>query len=228
MMNTLLIFFALPIATIIISIVLQKLLKCPFLVAGFIFAIFLVVTFIVGNINFLVATIVYTIIAFITAFLTMIICRFLKENCCDCDNNEGNSGCGCSCNNRRCSNRPGGNCQRNERRCNCGCNYRDIDFREGCSNPNPYHTELLSINSSCQNGNNGNLLTISSNGCNGTENDLLSINTNNGTTISSNNGCSCNCNCSRNNTIAVRANVIPNNRTNGRCGSFSGCYRREN
>ena len=40
-MNILLIFFALPIATIIISIALQKILRCPILVAAIIFAIFL-------------------------------------------------------------------------------------------------------------------------------------------------------------------------------------------
>ena len=42
LMNILLIFFALPIATIIISIALQKILKCPILVAAIIFAIFLI------------------------------------------------------------------------------------------------------------------------------------------------------------------------------------------
>lgn len=36
----LLIFFALPIATIIVSIALQKILKCPPLVSAIIFAIF--------------------------------------------------------------------------------------------------------------------------------------------------------------------------------------------
>lgn len=78
-MNTLLIFFALPIAIIIISIALQKIFKCPFLVAGIIFAIFLIVTFTIGNLNYLVATIAYTILAFITAVLTNIICRILRE-----------------------------------------------------------------------------------------------------------------------------------------------------
>ena len=60
-MNTLLIFFALPIAVIIISIALQKIFKCPFLVAGIIFAIFLIVTFVVGNLNLLIATIYYLV-----------------------------------------------------------------------------------------------------------------------------------------------------------------------
>lgn len=157
-MNTLLIFFALPIAIIIISIALQKIFKCPFLVAGIIFAIFLIVTFAIGNLNYLVATIAYTILAFITAVLTNIICRILRE----------------------------------------------LDRREEA--------------------NNGNLLTISSNGCNRVENDLLTINTswpNN----NNNNTSSCNCNTS-NDSIAVRAKVIPNNNTNGRTGSFCGCFRR--
>jgi len=94
-MNTLLIFFALPIAVIIISIALQKILKCPTLVAAIIFAIFLIVTFIVDNLNFLIAAIVYSIISFITAIITCIICRFLRrvgrECLCRCNNDERNN-----------------------------------------------------------------------------------------------------------------------------------------
>ena len=78
-MNTLLIFFALPIAVIIISIASHKIFKCRFLVAAIIFAAFLIVTFVIGNLTFLVATIAYTILAFITAILTNIICRILRE-----------------------------------------------------------------------------------------------------------------------------------------------------
>ena len=91
-MNTLLIFFALPIAIIIISIALQKIFKCPFLVAGIIFAIFLIVTFTIGNLNYLVATIAYTILAFITAILTNIICRIHREldRREEANNNSGN------------------------------------------------------------------------------------------------------------------------------------------
>ena len=68
-MNILLIFFALPIAVIIVSAILEKLLKCPIAVASLIFAIFLVVTFAVFEVTFLIATLVYTIIAFITAVI---------------------------------------------------------------------------------------------------------------------------------------------------------------
>lgn len=79
MNNLLLIFFALPIAVVIISIALQKILKNPFLVAGIIFAIALVETFIIGNLVYLVVTIALAIISFITAVITKIICRILRE-----------------------------------------------------------------------------------------------------------------------------------------------------
>ena len=93
-MNILLIFFALPVATIIISIALQKIFKCPALVAAIVFAIFLIVTFIINNLNFLIATIVYTIISFITASIVCLICRILRNWC----NNESRERRNC-CNN---------------------------------------------------------------------------------------------------------------------------------
>ena len=99
-MNTLLLFFALPIAVIIISIALQKILRNPLLVAGIIFAIFLIVTFVIGDLNILIATIVYTIISYVTALVTSLICRFLKNGihnnlgaCCNSCNNSNNNGC---------------------------------------------------------------------------------------------------------------------------------------
>lgn len=81
------------------------------------------------------------------------------------------------------------------------------------------------LHGGCSNNDNGNLLTISSNGCNGVENDLLTINTSYPTNNSNDSGCSCNGSTS-NDSIAVRANVFPNNNTNGRTGSFCGCFRR--
>lgn len=118
-MNILLIFFALPIAVIIISIALQKILKNPLLVAAIIFAIFLIVTFVVNNLNFLIAAIVFAIISFITALITCIACRILnrleRENSCCCRRREE----------QRC-------CRRREDRCcwlrrenNCCCNDDD-------------------------------------------------------------------------------------------------------
>ena len=134
-MNTLLIFFALPIAVIVISIALQKILKCPLLVSAIIFSIFLIVTFVVNNLNFLVAAIIYAIISFITAFLTYIICKFLdnyRENI--CRNNSHN------CNEDR----------QNE--------LLTISSRY----KNNENGDLLTISSGC-NGNTNELLTISSN-----------------------------------------------------------------
>ena len=92
-MNILLIFFALPIATIIISIALQKIFKCPPLVAAIIFAIFLIVTFIIGSLEFLIATIIYTIISYITAVIVFILTRILNTcSCCNCNNENNNNG----------------------------------------------------------------------------------------------------------------------------------------
>jgi hypothetical protein len=105
-MNILLIFFALPIAVIIISVVLQKLLKSPILVALLVFAIFLIVTFVAYDATFLVETIVYTIIAFITAYLTKIIIAFNENggsSCTSINNGESDSDSRCNgdveCNN---------------------------------------------------------------------------------------------------------------------------------
>lgn len=96
-MNTLLIFLAFPIAVIIFSIALEKLLNNPPLVAGIIFAIFLILTFAVFSINFLIATFIYTLLSFITAFIV----HCLKEreehtsehactSCCSCNRNRRN------------------------------------------------------------------------------------------------------------------------------------------
>lgn len=157
-MNTLLIFFALPIAVIVISIALQKILKNPLLVAAIIFSIFLIVTFIVNNLNFLVAAIIYTIISFITAFVTYIICRFLntyREN---------------SCRNNNC------NCNNDTQNDLLTISSRCMNNRNG---------DLLTISSGC-NGNNNDLLTISSN-TNSSENNNGNSCCNNSCNCSSNN-----------------------------------------
>lgn len=77
-MNTLLIFFAFPVATVILAIVLQKVLKHPLLVAATFFAIYLVITFAFFDASFLVYAILYTILAYITAVLVAWICRLLR------------------------------------------------------------------------------------------------------------------------------------------------------
>ena len=127
-MNILLIFFALPIATIILAAVLEKVLNCPFAVAAVAFAIYLIVTFAAFDETFLIATIVYTILAFLTALFI----RFIKNLFCNNENsnnllltaleainanntnntnnngngnsnanNSNNNNCGCGCRRRR-------------------------------------------------------------------------------------------------------------------------------
>ena len=48
-MNNLLIFFALPIATIILAGIFQTIIKCPYKIAGITFAIYLIVAFALGG-----------------------------------------------------------------------------------------------------------------------------------------------------------------------------------
>ena len=87
-MNTLLLFFALPIATIILSIVLLKILKCPALVAATFFAIYLILTYAVLGSDFLIFAIVYTILSYITAIISKTICKIITRinRCNNCDN----------------------------------------------------------------------------------------------------------------------------------------------
>ncbi|NLC88047.1 MAG: DUF2651 family protein [Clostridiaceae bacterium] len=83
-MNTLLLFFALPIATIILAIVIEKIIRNPFLTAATFFAIYLIVAFAAFDANFLVYVIAYTILAFITAIIT----EFILQNCRDICTNK--------------------------------------------------------------------------------------------------------------------------------------------
>lgn len=128
----LLIFFAIPFATILLAIVFQKVLKCPILVSITFFAIYLIVAFslaeadVIQNLaNALVAVIVYSVIAFITAWFVNII-NIFKDR-------FGN-------NREECSNR-------NNRR------------RNSCEDAN---NDLLRISCRCNNGNSQDLLTINS------------------------------------------------------------------
>ena len=78
-MNTLLIFFAFPIATIILAAVIQTLLRSPIAVAAVFFSIFLIITFAFFDANFLIATIVYTILAFLSAAIVKLIRKIIKR-----------------------------------------------------------------------------------------------------------------------------------------------------
>lgn len=88
-MNTLLIFFAFPVATVILAIVLQKVLKNPLLVAATFFAIYLVITFAFFDASFLVYAILYAILAYVTAVLSAWICRLLRI----LENNQNTGNC---------------------------------------------------------------------------------------------------------------------------------------
>lgn len=98
-MNILLIFFAIPLATIILSSILETLIRCPFKVAGIAFSIFIIVAFALGgSAELIIAAIVYTIISLLTAFITMIIQNRIENNSsCNCNNNCSGNNCNNSC-----------------------------------------------------------------------------------------------------------------------------------
>ena len=74
-MNLLLVFFAIPVAIIILSIILETLLHNPYKVAGIFFSIFLVIAFALGASAALIAIVIgYTILSLITAFLVKLFC----------------------------------------------------------------------------------------------------------------------------------------------------------
>ncbi len=101
-MNILLIFFAIPLAVIILSAILETFIHCPFKVAGIFFAIFIVVAFALGGTAILIVTaILYTLLSFITAAIIRIIinrmcnrceyerrCRFCRDECSSCNFNN--------------------------------------------------------------------------------------------------------------------------------------------
>lgn len=91
-------FVVLPLATILIAIVLQKLLRSPILVAILFFAVYLILAFTVFTTDFLINAIIYTIIAFITAVVFRLICCLIRRLdcnynngiCINCNNNQEN------------------------------------------------------------------------------------------------------------------------------------------
>lgn len=106
-MNNLLIFFALPIATIILAGIFQTIIECPFKISGIAFAIYLIVAFALGGTaELIVAAIVYTILALITALLVMFLENNSTTNSCSnttsssCSSANTNSSCNCGCRNR--------------------------------------------------------------------------------------------------------------------------------
>lgn len=134
MNNILLIFFAIPVATIILSAILETFIRCPIKVAGIFFSIFLVLAFVFGGTAvLLVAAIIYTVISFITAYIVNI---FMRN--CECDDR-------CFCDKRnRCNRR---------RRCDENCDNDNV-FDNSSVYYNGYTSGTLSLSNNDNNGNN--------------------------------------------------------------------------
>lgn len=110
----LLIFFAVVFATIIFSIILERLINSPILVGFAFFSIFLIVTAVLNNIALIIVSIGLGILAFIVAFLDCFFRKtdFFRNNNCLIENsnielddentlNTTSSNCGCSGRNSR-------------------------------------------------------------------------------------------------------------------------------
>lgn len=101
-MNLLLLLFAIPFATVIFSIILQKLIKCPILVALAAFSIFIILAVTVFDETFFILAVIYSILAYVAALLARIIgniiSRYYGNNqiagACECDEKlmDGNQG----------------------------------------------------------------------------------------------------------------------------------------
>lgn len=119
-MDILLIFFILPLATIIIATIMERLLNNPIAVAAFVFALAIVIVFIAFEPADLIYALVYTILAYVVAVITCLIRRFCNRNNNDNndedDNNNNNNNSICNClglNNM--NNTSGCGCNRNRR-----------------------------------------------------------------------------------------------------------------
>lgn len=87
-MDPILLYFVLPLATVVFSITLEMLLNNPALVTAIVFSVFLIITFTVASTDFLIYTILYTIIALVTTFIYRFI-RSIRNNI--SNNSSGNS-----------------------------------------------------------------------------------------------------------------------------------------
>ena len=126
-MNNLLIFFALPLATIIISVVLERIWKNYILVTLFAFAVYLIVAFAVGDSTLLVLVIAYTFLAFISAFLSMLFRKINKRLRCledvDSQNDTEENNCNNHC---RCNNNDAVGGENDTNNCNCRSNIQNL------------------------------------------------------------------------------------------------------
>ncbi len=70
MTDILLLFFALPVAITILSIIGETLIHSPIKIAGITFSILLIITFSIADETYLIYTILYTILSYAAAWLT--------------------------------------------------------------------------------------------------------------------------------------------------------------
>ncbi len=160
----LLIFFAIPFATILLAIVLEKILDNPILVAITFFGVYLIIIFalfafgvIMDLATALIAIIIYTIIAFITAYIV----RLIR---CICD--KFFDGCKCGfCSNHSTND----NTVQPINNSNPVLGINDINNANDLNNSN--NGNLLKISCRCNNGNSQELLTVNSNCPNSGDND---------------------------------------------------------
>lgn len=98
---TLLLIFALVLATIVIAIFLQRVIHCPILIGLLFFAVLVLAGALTGNTIFIILAAVLGVIAFISAFLDCFIsrCGFFRDsgclncdNCNDCNRNRNQNG----------------------------------------------------------------------------------------------------------------------------------------
>lgn len=181
-MNILLLAFAIPVAIIILSIVLQKILRCPLLVAATFFAILLIVTYAAFDSSFLVFVILYTILAYVTAVLTRLICNIISRFNLNCNTN-------CMCGDTRNSN--------NNSMRNTNCNVSSGTWC--CTTRNNPRIGISQISENALS-NNGRVCTCNNNSNDGNDPVIILTNANdivNGNPRNGRNNSNCSCNCNR-------------------------------
>lgn len=179
---TLLIFFAIVFATIVLAIVLQRIIHCPILVGFAFFAIFLVVAAILDGTTLVIIAIILGIIAFLAAFLDCIFSRsrfFRNNRCLTCNSDDDDDE----------------NLNRRRRRCNCNCNNQEDVLR--IVNSNGEVIARINGNQISCLGNNNNNNNNNGCGCGNNATIVASLNEgNNINTISANNTLNSSCGCS--------------------------------
>ena len=98
---TLFIFFALALATIVLAILINRIVRCPILISLVFFSITLLIAAIIGSTILVVFAVLLGILAFVSAFLDCVFmkCGFFRNNNCLICNNPYEDNNDCCCNN---------------------------------------------------------------------------------------------------------------------------------